>query len=203
MFALFLSGATLGFSAAVSPGPFQAYLLSHTMQHGLRRTVPSAFAPLISDGPIILIVLVALTQAPPWLLRGLQIAGGVFLVYLAYGAFQAFRRDTLPTDTPPPSTRDSLLRATLTNALSPGPWIFWSVAAGPILVQAWNERPALGLSFLLGFYVALIGGLIALITLFATARRAEPRVARVLNGFAAVALLALGVFQLWRGIQGS
>ena len=86
----------LAFSAAVSPGPFQAYLLSHTMQHGLRRTVPSAFAPLISDGPIILIVLVALTQAPPWLLRGLQIAGGVFLVYtgiaLSLRRFAAWRR---------------------------------------------------------------------------------------------------------------
>lgn len=202
MLTYFVQGATLGFSAAVTPGPFQAYLLAHTMQHGLRRTALSAFAPLLSDGPIILIVLLVLTQAPAWLLRGLQVVGGVFLIYLAYAAFRAFRAPTGPEPLPTPSTRDSLLKATLTNFLSPGPWLFWSVAAGPMLVRAWAEQPLWGVSFLVGFYGVLIGALTALIGLFATARRGGPRVAHALNGVAVLALLLLGVYQLALGIAG-
>ncbi len=202
MLAYLFQGATLGFSAAVTPGPFQAYLLSHTMQHGLRRTALSAFAPLLSDGPIILIVLLVLTQAPGWFLRGLQVVGGVFLIYLAYGALRVFRAPRGPEPLSAPSTRDSLLKATLTNFLSPGPWLFWSVAAGPMLVRAWGEQPLWGIGFLVGFYGVLIGALTAIIGIFATARRGGPRIAHALNGVAALALLLLGIYQLALGIVG-
>lgn len=202
MLASLAQGATLGFSAAVSPGPFQAYLLAQTMQHGLRRTLLSACAPLLSDAPIIFVVLLVLTQAPSGFLRLLQIAGGIFLVYLAYGAWQTFRTYSVSTAPAPASAGQSLLKATLTNALSPGPWLFWSVLAGPMLVEAWGQQPLAAVGFIVGFYAVMIGSLVVLIGLFATARRAGPRVARTLNGVAAVALLGLGVYQLWAGIRG-
>ncbi len=196
----FVQAATIGFSAAVSPGPFQAYLLAHTLQHGLRRTLPTVAAPLITDGPIILIVLLVLTQAPAWLLRGLQIGGGVFLIYLAKGAFDAFRR---PADAAPPpaySASQSVLKAVLTNALSPGPWLFWSILAGPIVIKAWAQSPWQAAGFVVGFYAALLGTLTALVVLFAAAGRVDPRVTRALNGVAAIALLLFGIYQLYTGI---
>ena len=42
----FLQGATLAISAAIMPGPYQAYLLSQALRHGWKRTLPAAFAPL-------------------------------------------------------------------------------------------------------------------------------------------------------------
>ena len=81
-----LSGITLGFSAAVSPGPFQAYLLNQTVNNGWKRALPACLAPLISDGPIILLVVVLLAQTPDWFLDGLKIGGGFYLFYLAYEA---------------------------------------------------------------------------------------------------------------------
>ncbi|MFN8476126.1 MAG: LysE family transporter [Anaerolineae bacterium] len=200
MYVYFFQAVTLGFSAAVSPGAFQAYLLSHTLQHGLRRTLPTVLAPLITDGPIILIVLLVLTQAPAWLLRALQIAGGVFLIYLAKGAFDAFRKYQDKAAAPEYSASQSVLKAVLTNALSPGPWLFWTVLAGPIVIKAWEQSPWQAASFIVGFYAAMLGTLTALVVVFAGAGRLDPHVTRGLNGVAAVALLLLGVYQLYTGI---
>ncbi|MBK9210593.1 MAG: hypothetical protein IPL71_20865 [Anaerolineales bacterium] len=56
------------------PGSFQTYLISQTLTRGWKRTLPAALAPLISDGPIILICLLLLSQVPDWLKRFLHIA---------------------------------------------------------------------------------------------------------------------------------
>ncbi|MFN8496593.1 MAG: LysE family transporter [Anaerolineae bacterium] len=203
MYVYFVQAVTIGFSAAVSPGPFQAYLLSHTLQYGLRRTLPTVLAPLITDGPIILIVLLVLTQAPGWLLRALQIAGGVFLIYLAKGAFDAFRAAAQAASPPTYSASQSMLKGVLTNALSPGPWLFWSILAGPLVIKAWQESPWQAASFIVGFYAALLGTLTALVILFAGAGRLDPRVTRALNGVAAIALVLLGIYQLYTGLFAS
>ena len=123
MLAFLLQGATLGFSAAVSPGGFQAFLFAQTAQGGFRRAWPSAFAPLISDGPIIALVLIVLTQAPTGLLRGLHIAGGLFLLYLAWGALRSFQSYSASSVPAPTTTGRSLGKAVVTNGLSPGPYI--------------------------------------------------------------------------------
>lgn len=88
------------------------------------------------------------------------------------------------------------------NALNPNPYIFWGLAAGPILLQAWRRSATLGVSFLLGFYGMLIGGFALLIVLFATARRLGPRVSRYLTALSALALALFGAFQLWQGLLG-
>ena len=52
------------FAAALQPGPLQAYLLASVAQRGWKRTLPAALSPLLSDGPIILVVLLVLTRLP-------------------------------------------------------------------------------------------------------------------------------------------
>ncbi len=79
----FSLGATFGFAAAVQPGPTQTFLASRAVANGWRRTLPAALAPLVSDVPIAFVALVVLSRMPPWLLRSLRAAGGVFLLYLA------------------------------------------------------------------------------------------------------------------------
>jgi threonine/homoserine/homoserine lactone efflux protein len=201
---VFLSPArvTLGFSAGVTPGALQAYFLSQTLKIGWKRTLPAAFAPLISDGPIILLVLLVLTQTPVQFRRGLQVVGGGFILYLAWGAFQTFRRPPEEPELNPLSRNRTLREATLMNFLNPNPYIFWSTILGPILITGWQESPPLGMSFILGFYIALIGVFMGFIALFGTARHLGPKVMRVLSGVTALALLGFGVFQIWVGVIG-
>ncbi len=200
MIAYFVQGLTLGVSAAATPGPFQAYLLARTMKNSWRHTLPVALAPLLSDAPIAALLLIVLTRLPGWFLQAMRIGGGLFLIYLAVMAYRAFR--AMGTDAEPEAgdTRQSLLEAAMVNALGPGPWIFWSTVNGPLLVQGWRESPSHAGAFLLAFYGSMIAMNAALIVLFGTARRLGQRVTRILTGISAAALLALGVYQLGRGI---
>ncbi len=196
-----IAGLTLGLSAAASPGPLQAYLLSSTMRNGWRRTLPASLAPLLSDGPIVALVVLLLTQTPPALLRGLRFAGGVFLLYLAYGAWMAFQETSSPTQVSH-RTPNSLLQAAMINLLNPAPYIFWATVAGPLLLQGWALAPSRAISFITAFYSSLMGGMAALILLFSLARNLGPRVTRTLNGFSSLALALFGLYQLWTAIAG-
>jgi threonine/homoserine/homoserine lactone efflux protein len=199
MMTYLLQGASLGLSAAASPGPFQAFIIGQTLKNGWRRTLPAAFAPLISDGPIIALMVLLLTRMPPGILRAIQIAGALYVLYLGWRAFVAYR-DFRPVEPVDPAGR-TLWQAVTANFLSPGPYIFWSLLAGPILVRGWQTSPALGLAFLLGFYACMIGALILLIVLFGAARQLGPRVSRGLLGLSALALVGFGVYQLWQGLM--
>ncbi len=200
----FVQGTTLGFSAAASPGPFQAFLLAQTLRNGVSRSLPLALAPLASDGPIIALVLLLLTRAPAALLRGLQVAGGVFLLWVAFGLLRSPRPAPAPgrPAVAEPPLR-GFLRGVVMNALNPAPWIFWSLVSGPALVCAWKEAPARGVAFLVGFYLLLCGGNAALVAFFGTAHRLGPGASRALAGLSALALAGFGLWQLGRGLVGT
>ena len=201
MLGYIVQGLGYGFTAAVQPGPFQTYVLSQALNRGWRRALPMALAPLLSDAPIITLMLLVLSQVPDQLQRFLHIASGLFILYLAWGAFQAWRTfdaDAQLDATPP---QQSLLKAALMNMISPGPYIFWSLVTGPILLEGWREAPANGIGFLTGFYAAMIASLAVLILIFGLAKHLGPKVNRILLGISAIALTGFGLYQLYRGIS--
>jgi threonine/homoserine/homoserine lactone efflux protein len=200
MWVYLIQGIVYGFAAAVQPGPFQAYLISQTLSNGWRQTLPAALAPLISDGPIILLTLVALSYVPVWFQRFLYIAGGMFILYLAYSAFVAWRNFDEVGIATPSAGRQSAIRAAMMNALSPGPYLYWSLVTGPILLAGWRQAPVNGLGFLVSFYATIVLTLIAIIVVFGTARRFGPKVNRMLVGVSAIALAGFGIYQLWLGL---
>lgn len=196
-----LSGLAVGLPAAAQPGPFQAYLLSQTMKNGWRRTLLACLGPLLSDGPIILLVVIVLTQLPAWFLQTVQIIGGLFLLYLAARAWRTFRTvDFAALHEEPASAQQSLLEAALMNLLNPNPFIFWGLVAGPRLVQGWRESIGAAIAFLIGFYGTLIGGFALLVILFGAARNLGAVTSKALTGVSAVALALFGIFQLWQGL---
>lgn len=192
-------GIGFGFAAAVQPGPLQTYLISQALMKGWRKALPAALAPLLSDGPIIILCVLVLSQVPAGLQRFLYIAGGLFVIYLAYGAYKTWRN--FDPHLPAMETRpgQSLLNAALTNLLAPGAYLFWTLVTGPILLRGWRENLILGASFLLGFYMAMIVSLGAIIIVSGTARQLGPKVNRALLGISAIALLGFGLYQLWLG----
>ena len=85
-------GITYAFAAAVQPGPLQTYIISQTLKKGWRSTLPAAFAPVISDAPILLLVLFLLSNVPDKFIVILRIGGGMFLLYLGINAFNSWRK---------------------------------------------------------------------------------------------------------------
>ena len=202
MWIYILQGVGYGLAAASQPGPFQTYLISQTLTRGWKRTLPAAFAPLVSDGPIIVLCQLVLSQVPPSLQRFLYLTGGLFILYLAYGAYASWKSFGGVILDPGSSSQQSLLKAALINLLNPNPYIYWTLVTGPILLKGWRETPANGAGFLAGFYVTLILCFMAISFVFGLARNIGPKVTRTLLGVSAVALFCFGSYQLWLGLNG-
>lgn len=196
-------GAGYGFAAAVQPGPFQTYLISRSLSNGWRRTLPAALAPLISDGPIIAVSLLILSQVPGWLQRALNCAGGLFVLCLAYGAFGHWRKFDPDRPLVRPPARQGVVSAALVNVLNPNPYLYWTLVAGPLLFAGWRHGPATGAAFLLSFYAAIVGCQSLLIVGFGSARKLGTRIDRALLGLSVVALACFGLYQLSLAFRGA
>ena len=202
MWLYIIQGMGYGFAASAQPGPFQTYLISQSLARGWKKTLVAALAPLVSDAPIITLCLLVLSQIPIWFQRFLYIAGGLFILYLAYGAYKAWKNFDLSMPVSESDSKQSVLKAAMMNMLSPGPYLFWSLITGPILLKGWRETPVNGISFLLGFYVTITLSLGAIIFIFGSARQLGPKFNRTLLGVSAIALFCFGLYQLWLGIAG-
>ena len=197
MLTYLIIGMTYAFAAAVQPGPLQAYTISQTLSHGWRRALPAAFSPLLSDGPIIVLVLLILSRLPAWLIPAVRCAGGVLLLFFAFLAARSWRSFDAGRAASGRAEPRSLLGATLVNLMSPGPYLGWSLVMGPLLLKGWREAPVHGIALLAGFYGVMVLGMAAIIVLFGAARGLGPRVNRAMLGLSALALAGLGVYQLW------
>jgi threonine/homoserine/homoserine lactone efflux protein len=157
---------------------------------------------LISDGPIIALCLLVLSQVPVWLQRFLYIAGGSFILYLAYGAYRVWKNFDSNISSTESATQQGVFRAALVNMLNPNPHLYWTLVTGPILLTGWRETPVNAVGFIAGFFVSLIFSLGAIVIVFGTARQFGPKVNRALLGTSAIALFCFGLYQLWQGIAG-
>ena len=197
-----LQGAALGLTAAASPGPLQTYLISETLRGGWRRGALVSLAPLVSDAPVVLGILLLLNQMPPWLLRGVSLVGGVYVLYLAWGMWKEWRAGAGNEIPEMEKSRGSFKKAVLMNLLSPGPYTFWSLLAGPILLEALRLNAAYGAAFLGGFYGVFVGGMLVMAGLFHQARRFGPDVIRGLLLVSLLVLVVFGGVLLKRGLVG-
>jgi len=154
------TGALLGLGAGFSPGPLLALVVSETLCCGVAAGIRVALAPLVSDLPIVSLVLLGLGQvSQASMLPGvLSVIGGCLLLYMGWeelhktgvvvaeGGVQAH----------------PLRRGILVNALSPYPYLFWLGVGGPILVRGWDQSRIAPVVFLGSFYLCLVGSKVLL-----------------------------------------
>ena len=197
----------MAFTAVGQPGSLQAFYISQAFALGWRRTVLAALAPVISDGPIIAFVLLVLTHLPAWVLSLIQIAGGLFILYLGIGAgralwqkWQAEEGTAAATPSTFTSSWQVLGKAITMNLLNPNPYIVWGTILGPRFLQAWATSPAQAIALLLGFYLTFIIGLGLFIILFGKTGQISPRINRFLSVLSVIALLLFGLYQLVTGL---
>ena len=168
MLPFLIFGLVLGMSAGLSPGPLLTLVISQTLKHGVREGIHVAQAPLITDVPVIVLATVVLTRlANAHAILGLiSLAGGMFVLYLAYGSFRTRRVDMDISCAGP----QSLSRGAIVNALSPHPYLFWLTVGGPTMIRAWAESPFAAAAFVIGFYGCLVGAKVVIAVLAGQSR---------------------------------
>ncbi|NMC33570.1 MAG: LysE family transporter [Veillonellaceae bacterium] len=164
-----VAGLSLGFSAGISPGPLFAMVIAQTLRFGLGEGLKTAISPLLTDIPIIFLSVALLAGMSGYqnLLGLISLAGGLFLLHMAYASFSPGRIETPPAAT----ALGSLFKGALVNALSPHPYLFWIMVGGPIILNARTQGWDNVLCFVAGFYLALIGSKIGLALLVNRSRR--------------------------------
>jgi threonine/homoserine/homoserine lactone efflux protein len=204
-------GVIFGASAGFMPGPLHGFLINTTLKSGWRRALLVVIAPLIVDIPIILAVLFALEALAgivPTIVDGIRVAGGLFVLYIAYGVLQDFRANIQLDDVSKQgpqvedTARATFVRGLGVNALNPSPYIFWSTVLGPLLQQGLATSTAYGVAFLFAFY----GTFLSLLTLIAVGfdrlRRLDPRITRGLYLVIALLLTLIALYLIVIGLQG-
>ena len=182
-----LAGLALGMAAGIAPGPLQALVLTSALEGGFAAGRRVAIAPLLSDVPVVIISLLALSAIPDAAVTGLGLVGGIVVLVMAAAWL---RSPEAPADVVRPASRD-YRRGVLVNLLSPHPWIFWAVVGGPLLVGAWQRSPGTAVAFLGGFYTLLVGSKVALAWVVARGGRSLDQTVRRRLTVGGVALLAV------------
>ena len=196
-------GGGFAFASAVQPGPLLAFLFAQVAERGWRVTLPAAASPLLTDGPIAVLVLLLLRELPTDMQRLLRGAGGILLLYLAWTALRRWRqRAKQPATAEGGSARGPLLRAALVNAANPAPYLGWSLVLGPAALEAWAHAPSYAVALVGAFYGVMTVTLALIILLFGTTQFLASAGRRVVTLVSALALAALGFYQLWVSVRG-
>jgi threonine/homoserine/homoserine lactone efflux protein len=152
----FLSaGVALGLYAGFSPGPLITLVISQSVKHGPKEGVKVAFAPLLTDFPILLISTFLLNRLSNYtmILGVVSVLGALFLVYLAYTSMKT-RGVEVNTDEEVPY---SFLKGAMVNALSPNPYVFWITIGAPMIIRGFAESYIASLLFVGSFLGCLVG----------------------------------------------
>jgi threonine/homoserine/homoserine lactone efflux protein len=149
------AGIALGLYAGFSPGPLIALVISQTIKHGPKEGIKVAFAPLITDFPILLISTFLLNRLSNYrmILGVVSVLGALFLVYLAYTSFRT-RGVEVNMDEEVPH---SFIKGAMVNALSPNPYVFWITIGAPIILKGFAESYIVSLLFVGSFLGCLVG----------------------------------------------
>lgn len=197
MLGTLLIGIGYALSAGLQPGPLQAFFLAKVSEQGWRRTLPAAFAPLVSDGPIALVSILLLNILPVGFRDLLQLGGGILLCIFAWSAFRSWKQDQPQDPESSNATPRTVLQAALINLLNPNPYLGWSLVMGPAVLSAWADGPGMAAALLLAFYITMISTSMVMIYLMGQALLLGPGVRKGLNLVSALLLAGLGLYFLY------
>jgi threonine/homoserine/homoserine lactone efflux protein len=205
MLELFARAFNLGLVATIMPGPLQTLAINSALSHGWRKSLLIGIAPLLSDLPIIFIVLFFLRQFPPEFLSIMRLVGGVFLLNIAWGAWRVYRGGAaLGGDDGSMQVEPwhLLRRAVLSNVVSPGPYLFWGTIHGPLVLEgAQRFGWGVALTYIAIFYIIFFAGVSLIILAFDRARDLDPRIVRGILLLTILGLAFFGISLLWQGIS--
>ena len=146
IWAVFTAGLLLGTPSGFAPGPMLLLIISETLRHGKRAGAKVACIPLVTDAPIVLTSGLLFTQITNMniLLGGISVFGSIFLLNLGIKSIRAANSEFRDC-TPRPLLLKEIMVANLAN---PNPYL---------MVRSFQNNWGAGVSFLLSFYLGLVG----------------------------------------------
>lgn len=198
-----LAAFGLGVALGASPGPVQLLLFSEASRGGAGRGLRAMAGANATFGAMMLLLAAGLSSLEPGetFLRVVKVIGGAFLVFLAFDATRESRRPHEVEE-----TRKGLhpaVRGIVAVVLNPGVYVFLATTGTAVVASAVDQG---GRGLAVATVVALLLGVslmdTTMVLLGAGAHRVSDRFLRILSDVLAVAMGALGVWLMLRGIVG-
>jgi threonine/homoserine/homoserine lactone efflux protein len=196
LLAALAAGVTLGVPSGLAPGPLLTVVITQTLRHGPREGALIAAAPLVTDLPIIVagLLLLGALQDATWLFAAISVAGGIYVMRLAWETWHSGPVTVDATAEPPRSLR----RGVVVNLLNPHVYLFWGTVGVPLMLRLGGGLALPPWAFAAAFFGCLVGGKVGVAWLVGRSRHllegaGYRRVMRML-----AVLLALFALLLWR-----
>ena len=198
-----LAAFGLGVALGASPGPVQLLLFSEASRGGAARGLRAMAGANTTFGLMMLLLAAGLSSLEPGetFLRVVKVIGGAFLVFIAVDAIHESRRPQVLVE--PRGGLHPSVRGIVAVLLNPGVYVFLATTGTAVIASAVDEG---GRGLAVVTVVALLVGVSlmdsAMVLLGAGAHRVSERFLRILSDVLAVAMGALGVWLVIRGIVG-
>jgi threonine/homoserine/homoserine lactone efflux protein len=159
----FFSALFFGLAAGLKPGPLGIVVIQQTLTKGLRSGFYASFAPFITDGPIIIAVLLMLSNFKniDIFTATLCLIGGLYLIWLSRKILLIKEIDLSKAL----EKESSLLLAVKINFFNPSPYIFWFTIGGSYILRG-NAFQSSIFVFTAIFTLALSKFLVAILAYF-------------------------------------
>lgn len=148
-------GSLLGLFAGILPGPFSGLVAATALRHGFRSGLKLALIPLLTEGTVLAVTALVVSQLPREVLRWTGIAGGLLVLYMAWRTLREAREQTRA------EVAEGEIRKVgegfALALLSPEPWVFWLLVGSPLFLSAWRQGWGPGVVFFGAFIVFMVG----------------------------------------------
>jgi threonine/homoserine/homoserine lactone efflux protein len=198
-----LAALGLGVALGASPGPVQLLLFSEASRGGTGRGLRAMAGANATFGLMMLLLAAGLSSLEPGetFLRVVKVIGGAFLVFLAVDAIRESRRPQVVDE--PRGGLHPGVRGIVAVLLNPGVYVFLATTGTAVVASAVDEG---GRGLAVVTVVALLLGVSlmdsGMVLLGAGAHRVSERFLRILSDSLAIAMGALGVWLIVRGLVG-
>jgi len=195
-------GSLLGLFSGIVPGPYSGLVAATALRQGFGAGLKLALIPLVSEGVVLAVTAVVISQLPSATLRWMGIAGGLLVIYLAWRTYSdAGGRARLEADEG--ETR-RMGEGVALGLLSPAPWVFWLLVGSPLFLSAWRQGWVTGLTFFGAFMFFMVGINVAWAGLAAYGHsRLSDTAHRRLIVAAAIGLAVAGCVLIWQSWIGN
>jgi threonine/homoserine/homoserine lactone efflux protein len=201
LFSYLWKGVLLGMHAGFAPGPVTTLLVTESLRHGRRVGMRIAFVPILTDLPVVALViplLYFLTFNTDAVIGIFSIIGSFLLGYLGYESLTVsqsqFERGNIP--------KISLLNAVGVNFFNPNLYIYWLAICGPICVTALQNNFESLFVFLSAFYISITLVKLNIALMIGTVRHNLNWNTMVwVNRLLGVAMILFAALFFWQGWQ--